>query len=81
MMWAFDVLPAKDNTGKDILPDPESLTQGFVCMPEPFPAMIRPRSQKRADLVRRAWAEAHDHLDQNTGQWKNVPAGMWKERQ
>lgn len=78
LMWAFDILPAKDTDGNDILPDPDKLTQGFVCMPEPFPAVIRPRSDKKARLIRQAWAEAQQELDPSTGQWKSVPQGMWK---
>lgn len=78
IMWAFEVLPAKDDSGKDMLPDPEKLTQGFVCMLEPFQALIRPRSEKKARLVRESWSEAQEELDPETWQWRSVPKGMRK---
>ena len=37
MMWAFDVLPTKDDNGKDILPDPESLDTRFCVHAGAFP--------------------------------------------
>jgi len=76
ILWAFDVLPALDSNQKEIIPDPERLTQGFVCMPEPFSARIVPRSKERAMMVEREWAEAKELLDPVTEQWKNVPEGM-----
>lgn len=37
MLWAFDIQPAIDQTtGQVLMPDPEKLTQGFACMPEPY---------------------------------------------
>jgi len=47
MIWGFDIKPAVDANGKDIIPDQEKLTQGFVCMPEESPAQITPRSEKK----------------------------------
>jgi cytochrome P450 len=79
LMWAFDVLPMVDEQGKHILPDPERLTQGLATMPQPFSAMIRPRSERRANAVRQAWREAQGNLDAKTGQWKNVPSEVWSE--
>jgi len=76
MMWAFDILPAKDEQGKDIWPDPDKLTQGFVCMPEPFKAVLRPRSEEKARLVRECWTDAQQELDPKTKQWRDVPRGM-----
>lgn len=75
MLWAFDIKPKKDAQGNPILPDPEKLTQGFVCMPEPFVCDITPRSAERAALVEREWAEAQTLLDEDM-QWKTIPEGM-----
>lgn len=70
ILWAFEILPVKDLNGKDILPDPTRVTQGFVCMPEPFQVVLKPRSLERAAIVRKAWANARKELDPETGQWK-----------
>jgi cytochrome P450 len=76
MLWAFDFAPALDENGREVLPDPEKLTQGFVCMPEPFPCRITPRSKERARIVERDWEEASKLLDGKTMQWKEIPEGM-----
>lgn len=69
ILWAFDITPETDTAGTPILPDPDRLSQGFVCMPEEFPAKITPRSQERADLVMSEWKEAEKEcLDPKTRQ-------------
>ncbi|KAM0715288.1 hypothetical protein Q7P37_008786 [Cladosporium fusiforme] len=74
LLWAFDILPAKGADGKEILPDQEKLTQGFVCMPESFPARIVPRSTAREQVVRKEWANSEETLlDVNTKQWLSSP--------
>lgn len=70
ILWAFDIVPAKDEKGNDILPDPSKLTQGFICMPEPFQATIKPRSARRAELIRKSWEDAQKKLDPSSGQWR-----------
>lgn len=70
LLWAFDIGPANSSDGKPILPDPDKLTQGFVCMPEEFPAKITPRSEARASVVRAEWKKAETELlDPDTKQW------------
>lgn len=71
ILWAFDIAPALDETTKEpILPDPDRLTQGFVCMPEEYPARITPRSPERADRVVQEWKKAErESLDSTTKQW------------
>jgi cytochrome P450 len=77
ILWAFDIRPAKDLQGNDILPDPHQLTQGFACEPLEYNADIRPRSQARAEAVLREWKEAESSLlDPETKQWKKIPPGM-----
>lgn len=74
ILWAFTIEPVVDSAMKKILPDQEKLTQGFVCMPEEFRAKITPRSQTRAELVRREWHEAEKQfLDMQTKQWLETP--------
>jgi cytochrome P450 len=75
ILWAFDIKPKKDAQGNPIMPDPEKLTQGFVCMPEPFVCDIKPRSVERAKMVEKEWEEARQLLDADM-QWKNIPEGM-----
>ena len=70
MLWAFDIVPAKDEEGKDILPDSSKVTQGFVCMPEPYKATIRPRSAEKAALIRKYWEDAQANLDPVTKEWR-----------
>ena len=74
ILWAFHIEPASDENGKPIIPDHNKLTQGFVCMPEEFPAKITPRSQVRADKVAQEWEEAQKEcLDPATQQWTVTP--------
>ena len=70
ILWGFDILPAKDDSGNDILPDSSKVTQGFVCMPEPYRATVRPRSAEKSALVRKFWDEAQKDLDPESWQWK-----------
>lgn len=73
-MWAFDVRPKVREDGREILPDQDKLTQGFVCMPEAFEARITPRSRERAEVVRREWKAAErEVLDEGTKQWVSSP--------
>lgn len=71
ILWAFNIEPALDQQGQPILPDPDNLTQGFVCLPEEFPAKITPRSKARAERVVQEWKEAEQEcLDPETKQWR-----------
>lgn len=74
ILWAFKIEPALDKNGKPIIPDHNKLTQGFVCMPEPFPAKFTPRTQAKADRVTKEWKEAEKEcLDPVTKQWRYSP--------
>jgi cytochrome P450 len=74
ILWAFDIKPVVDAAGRQILPDQEKLTQGFVCMPEEFQAGIKPRSPARAALVRKEWHDAEKQcLNPETKQWLRRP--------
>jgi len=52
------------------------LTQGFIAMPEPFQCVIKPRSDKKAQMVKQIWHEAQRELDPDTMQWIKTPEGM-----
>lgn len=74
ILWAFDIEPQVDELGNKILPNPDNLTQGFVCMPEEFPVVIKPRSKERAEKVSKEWEDAQrECLDPETNQWLQVP--------
>lgn len=74
MLWAFNIEPALDEAGEPILPDPDKLTQGFVCMPEEFPAKITPRSEAKKAKVMQDWEDARSQfLDPTTMQWLETP--------
>lgn len=75
MLWAFKFEPQLDGNGCPILPDPDQLTQGFVCQPAIFPVSIEPRSEQRARIVTREWQDAGSTcLDPVTKQWQNLPS-------
>ncbi|KAK4934772.1 hypothetical protein LTR10_024049 [Elasticomyces elasticus] len=77
MLWAFDFQKAKDAQGNLITPDIDKLTQGLFVLPEAFPAVIKPRSERHAELIKSTWQSCEDILlDPKTGQWKDVPEGM-----
>ncbi|KAK4184938.1 cytochrome P450 [Podospora australis] len=81
MLWAFNITPALDAQGKPILPDPEKLTQGFVCQPEEFLCTITPRSEHHKQMVIDEWKAAEaECLDPVTKQWKENPLGPAKSR-
>lgn len=71
MLWAFNLDKAVDTEGREITPDQDALTDGFLVQPVPFPAKITPRSEKHADIVREAWQEAQELLDRDK-QWAKI---------
>lgn len=81
MLWAFNFEPAVDDQGRQTLPDPDNLTQGFVCMPVEFPCKITARSEARAERVRKEWEDAaRECLDEETKQWKTSPVERWASK-
>lgn len=77
LIWAFDFKRPVDATGREITPDPSRVTQGFVCAPMPFEAVITPRDAHRARIIRKDWDHAKkESLDAETLQWKNYPVGL-----
>lgn len=76
LLWGFDFVPATDAEGNLVLPDAERLTQGFVAMPEPFQAKITPRSERKAECIRRVWLDAKRDLKVGTEQWEGFPDGL-----
>lgn len=75
LLWAFRLDKAVDENGRQMVPDPDHLTDGFLVQPMPFLARITPRSEKHAAVIRAAWEERQGVLDEKK-QWKKVPEGM-----
>lgn len=79
MLWAFDFHPARDEHGKNIVPDPNDLTEGLFVVPKPFPAKIVPRSREKAARLKAEWGKMEELLDPDL-QWKVLPKGLiWKK--
>lgn len=75
LLWAFNVEKAIGDDGEEIVPDPSKLRQGFIVLPEPFPARFTTRSEKHAEVVRREWEACQELLD-GEKQWKQFPQGL-----
>ena len=61
MLWAYDILPAKDGEGKDIpvSADPEkAYSNNIFASPKPFPVAFRVRSEERAQVIRECYQDA-----------------------
>ncbi|KAH8091806.1 cytochrome P450 [Cristinia sonorae] len=44
LLWAFDIVKAKDSKGKEVTPDPNDFhDEGLVVVPSPFPCRFVPR--------------------------------------
>ncbi|KAI1734976.1 cytochrome P450 [Xylaria scruposa] len=80
LLWAFDFeRPIDPSTGKEIVPDMENLTEGLLVCPGPFDAVIKPRSELKAEAIRVEWEKMTELLDDDL-QWKTVPEGLvWRD--
>ncbi|KAI1426463.1 putative cytochrome P450 [Xylaria sp. FL1777] len=74
LLWAFNFRCPVDENGNEVTPDPTKVTQGFVCAPMPFKAVITPRDKRRASIVYGEWEMAKEkNLESDTMQWKSFP--------
>lgn len=64
LLWAFQIEPAADETGKPIELDIHAYSDGMVYAPKPYMVRFVPRSAKHAEVVRRVAAEAKVFLRQ-----------------
>ncbi|KAI1271690.1 cytochrome P450 [Xylaria sp. FL0933] len=80
LLWAFDFKrPIDQQTGEEIIPDMEDLTEGLLVCPNPFDADIKPRNAFKADAIRLEWSKMTELLDDEL-QWKTVPEGLvWRD--
>ena len=61
MLWAFDILPGRDPSGKDITPNSDPLTaydNNVMAMIKPFPVRFRLRNEERGKLISKAYQDA-----------------------
>lgn len=66
ILWAFDITPALDASGKEQLPDPWNYTNGFNSRPVSFNCTILPRNGKVAACIKTEWESTKERL----GEWK-----------
>ncbi|KAI5927645.1 cytochrome P450 [Camillea tinctor] len=80
LLWAFNFNRVFDEqSGQEIIPDMENLTEGLFVCPEPFKADIVPRDADKAARIREEWAKTAELLDGDM-QWKAYPEGLvWKK--
>lgn len=80
LLWAFDFRrPVDPSTGKEIVPDMADLTDGLIVCPKDFNADIKPRSEAKAEAIRREWSKMTELLDDEL-QWQTVPEGLaWRD--
>ncbi|ROV91859.1 hypothetical protein VMCG_09180 [Cytospora schulzeri] len=79
LLWGFEFSKGKQMTtsadGKEVweevTPDPDNVVDGILAHPVPFPATITPRSERHAEIIRAAWNDCQDFLDEK-GQWKKL---------
>lgn len=76
LIWGFDFSPALDGSGEPVAYDIEDLVGGITAQPANYHAVIVPRSDKKAEIMRAAARECEALLDPETKQWKKVPEGM-----
>ncbi|CAA7266208.1 unnamed protein product [Cyclocybe aegerita] len=63
MLWAFDIKPALDQDGKEIMPDSENYTNGFNSRPVSFDCRFIPRSSKIVACIEAEYQHAKPQLD------------------
>jgi hypothetical protein len=51
ILWAFDIVSLKDETGRDILPSRDDFKTGLISRPKPFGYMLIPRSKNVSKVV------------------------------
>ena len=76
LIWGFAFSPAVDSRGQPMQYDIENLVGGITIQPADFQAVIAPRSESKANLMRATARECEESLDPKTGQWKRIPEGM-----
>lgn len=62
LLWAFDILPALDGSGREVIPDSLSYTDGFNSKPVSFECRFIPRSGRVIGTVKSEYDVAQGRL-------------------
>ncbi|EJD01999.1 cytochrome P450 [Fomitiporia mediterranea MF3/22] len=62
LLWAFDILPALDENGKEIIPDSWNYTDGFNSKPVTFDCRFIPRSERVVETIKSEYDAAQGKL-------------------
>lgn len=65
LIWAFDILPGRDEAGNLIDNDiswETGTNGGIIVLPKPFSCELRPRSEKKKETIFREFGEAERNL-------------------
>ena len=62
MLAVFDIVPAKDENGKPMLPDWKRGTSGIVSRPYAFSCVLVPRNEEMVELAVREADNADEQL-------------------
>ncbi|TCD68667.1 hypothetical protein EIP91_010189 [Steccherinum ochraceum] len=63
VLWAFNIRPALDKKGREILPDTMNYTNGFNSFPVSFQCKFEPRSAEVMQIIRREGDAALSELN------------------
>ncbi|KAI0364208.1 cytochrome P450 [Pilatotrama ljubarskyi] len=63
LLWAFDILPALDPSGKPLLPDSWNFTNGFNSKPVSFECRVKARTPQVAGRIEKEWEAATVRLE------------------
>lgn len=63
VLWAFNIAKKRDENGDEVQPN-TAMVPGWMTIPQPFECAITPRSEEKADLIKRVWLEAKKGLDE-----------------
>lgn len=62
LLWGFNILPALDAEGNEIIPDTENFTDGFNSRPVSFDCRFVARSERVSGCIEREWGIAKEKL-------------------
>ena len=67
VLWAFDIIPAKDALGRDIAVSADPATayhHSVVGSPKPFPVQFKSRTEQRRKTIEASFNEALETWDE-----------------
>ncbi|KZV85276.1 cytochrome P450 [Exidia glandulosa HHB12029] len=57
LLWAFNIEPPVDASGKPILPDPARCRNGLTAEPDTFGVVMKPRSDIHVQTIKQVWSD------------------------